>query len=78
MKYEYIVAMEQQGYVTTVNNEWINPMQGRTPTPDDLEDCPQPWEFLNRKGTEGWELVTVILEAFSEQTVKKFYLRKEC
>ena len=60
MTYEYIVAMEQHGRIAFVNEEWINPLQGREPSAEDLQSCPEPHVFLNAKGAEGWDLVSVV------------------
>ena len=34
IKYEYIVA--QQGKISFVNGEWVNPLQGHEPSHDDV------------------------------------------
>ena len=57
-KYEYIIAFEQQGKVTFVNNQWVVQLQGSEPTQEDIQRCPDPHDFLNTKGAEGWELVS--------------------
>ena len=77
MKYEYIVAFEQQGKITDVNGEWVNPLQGREPSQDDLQRCPDPHDFLNAKGAEGWDLVSVVLIPHGDQLTSKMYLRRE-
>ena len=76
MKYEYIVAFEQQGKITFVNGEWVNPLQGREPSQDDVQRCPDPHDFLNAKGAEEWDLVSVLLYT-GDQQLKHYYLRRE-
>ena len=60
MPYEFIVAMEQSGRITFVNEEWINPLQGHEHSTDDLQSCPVPHDSLNAKGVKRWDLVSVV------------------
>ena len=76
-KYEYIIAFEQQGKITFVNNQWVLQLQGSEPTQEDIQKCPDPHDFLNTKGAEGWELVSVFLMPISDQTATKMYLRRQ-
>ena len=75
-KYEYIIAFEQQGKVTFVNNQWVVQLQGSEPTQEDIQRCPDPHDFLNTEGAVGWELVSVFLVPCSDQTATKMYLRR--
>jgi hypothetical protein len=45
-------------HVTGVNGVWQGPKKGEIPTHEELEACPQIWDFLNEKGEQGWELVS--------------------
>jgi len=60
MPYEFIIAVEQCGKNSFVNEEWINPLQGREPSADDLQSFHEPHDFLNAKGAEGWDLISVV------------------
>ena len=77
MKYEYIVAVEQQGRVTFVNDKWVVELQGSEPSQDDVMRCPYYPDFLNSKGAEGWELVSVVLVPSGDQFFSKMFLRRE-
>jgi hypothetical protein len=63
MRYQYLVCMVQQGRVTWVNGQWIGTKKPRDSSDDEaLSSCPHPWEFLDAKGGEGWELVAATTE----------------
>ncbi len=66
MTNEYIVASDQQGKVAFANGEWISPFQGQQPSADDLQSCPEPHDFLNAKGAEGWDLVSVVVKTTAD------------
>lgn len=77
VRYDYMVCSAQLMRVTFVNGRW----QGATPpdTPDALSTCPDLWEFLQRVGNNGWELVSVTTEQ-SEEQLKGFstlYFKRE-
>ena len=52
--------MEQYGRISFVNEEWVNSLQGRETSTDDLQSCPAPHDSLNAKGAERWDLVSVV------------------
>ncbi|HEX8068504.1 MAG TPA: hypothetical protein VF546_01035 [Pyrinomonadaceae bacterium] len=60
--YDYRVCQVQQQYVTFVNGEW----QGRVPlaeaaaAADPFASCPHTWDYLQRVGPDGWELVATV------------------
>ena len=59
--YEYLVCQAQWGYVTFVNGEWQGSIDYRSGDPDAAyKSCPQVWEYLNRAGREGWEMVGAV------------------
>ena len=63
MRFEYLVCMAQEGRVTWVNGQWIGTKQPADYSEKEaLASCPRLWEFLEQKGTEGWELVAVNAE----------------
>jgi hypothetical protein len=63
--YEYLVCQTQAGRITFVNGQWQGSVDYRGISSDTaLNSCPQVWDYLNRVGQEGWELV-----ASAEQTV---------
>ena len=78
MTNEYIVASDQQGKVAFANGEWIRPLQGQQPSADDLQSCPEPHDFLNAKGAEGWDLVSVVAKTTDDgQHNIQIFLRRE-
>jgi hypothetical protein len=59
--FEYLVCQTQWGYVTFVNGEWQGSIDYRSTDPDvAYKSCPQVWEYLNRAGRDGWELVSAV------------------
>ena len=78
MTNEYIVASDQQGKVAFANSEWISPLQGQQPSVDDLQSCPEPHDFLNAKGAEKWDLVSVVVKTIDDgQHNIQIFLRRE-
>ena len=62
MGFEYLVCQTQWGHVTFVNNEWQGTIHYETADQDAAyKSCPIIWEYLNRAGAEGWELVTAVV-----------------
>src|SRR5947209_7232903 len=57
--FDYRVCQVQQSHVTFVNGEW----QGRVPlseaagASDPFASCPKVWDYLQRVGPDGWEIV---------------------
>ena len=76
-RFEYMICSSQLMHVTFVNGRW----QGELPvdTPGALETCPDLWEFLQRVGSSGWELISVTSDAAEEQdgTLTTLYLKRE-
>lgn len=76
-RFEYMLCLSQQMYVTFVNGRW----QGELPpkAPQALESCPELGEFLQRVGQSGWELVSVTSDHVSEkdETLTTLYLKRE-
>lgn len=58
--YEYLVCVEQENRVTWVNGAWAGAKKGEVPGHEEFQACPHTWEFLNEKGADGWELVSVV------------------
>ena len=81
--YEYLVCQMQMGRITFVNGEWRGSIDYRSDTDPDtaLNSCPQVWEYLNRAGAEGWELVGAVdqtithLDKYS-QVMSHLYLKR--
>ena len=77
VRFEYMVCAAQLMRVTFVNGRW----QGDLPpeSPGALESCPDLWEFLQRVGNSGWELVSVATNnATSEEALlTTLYLKRE-
>jgi hypothetical protein len=75
-RFEYMICSSQLMRVTFVNGRW----QGDLPpdTPGALENCPDLWEFLQRVGNSGWELVSVTSDKVEgEAILTTLYLKRE-
>ncbi len=77
VRFEYMICTSQIMRITFVNGHW----QGELPpnTPGALQSCPDLWEFLQRVGNSGWELVTVTTNdaADAEAILSTLYLKRE-
>ena len=80
VRYEYLVCVEQETRVTWVNGVWAGTKKGEIPAPQEFQTCPHTWEFLNEKGEEGWELVSVAPVTRTVDDIvhesEKLYLRR--
>lgn len=76
-RFEYMICSSQLMRVTFVNGRW----QGELPidTPGALETCPDLWEFMQRVGNSGWELISVTSERVEgpNSTLTTLYLKRE-
>jgi hypothetical protein len=76
-RFEYMICSSQLMRITFVNGRW----QGELPpdTPGALDTCPDLWEFLQRVGNSGWELVSVTSDPIQgESTIlATLYLKRE-
>jgi hypothetical protein len=78
--FEYLVCLSQMGKVTFVNNEW----QGRVMGQQDVREvrermydtCPDLCAFLQRVGSEGWELVAAYAVALPDGVQEKLILKR--
>jgi hypothetical protein len=76
-RFEYMICTAQLMRITFVNGRWQGEL---TPnTPGALESCPDLWEFLQRVGNSGWELVTVTTDRLQaeDQVLTTLYLKRE-
>lgn len=76
-RYEYMICASQLMRVTFVNGRW----QGEL-APEEagaLDTCPDLWEFLQRVGNSGWELVSVTSDygANEDAVLTTLYLKRE-
>jgi hypothetical protein len=78
--YDYRVCQVQQQYVTFVNGEW----QGRVPlaeaagATDPFASCPKTWDYLQRVGPDGWEVVAALTHELNGSTqYDVLYLKRE-
>ena len=78
--YDYRVCQVQQQYVTFVNGEW----QGRVPLSeaaglaDPFASCSKTWDYLQRVGPDGWELVGALTHELNGSTQYDIlYLKRE-
>ena len=77
--YDYRVCQVQQQYVTFTNGEW----QGRVPlaeaagASDPFASCLKVWDYLQRVGPDGWEVVAVIGHTTNETSYDVIYMKRE-
>ena len=75
-QFEYQVCRVNFHRVTFVNETW----QG-TATPEskrkteDIESCPAVWDYLQRMGHDGWELVGAVNASFASPEVPQTMFR---
>jgi hypothetical protein len=75
-RFEYMICSSQLMRVTFVNGRWQGDL---TPnSPGALETCPDLWEFLQRVGNSGWELVSVVSDQVEgEAILTTLFLKRE-
>jgi hypothetical protein len=75
-RFEYMICSSQLMRITFVNGRWQGDL---TPdSPGALETCPDLWEFLQRVGNSGWELVSVTSDQVEgEALLTTLYLKRE-
>lgn len=67
--FQYQVCQVQQSRVTFVNGEWQgNAHLDPEREAESIDSCPRVWEYLQRAGAEGWDLVS---------TVTRFHTKEE-
>ena len=75
-RFEYMICSSQLMRVTFVNGRWQGDLA--PDSPGALETCPDLWEFLQRVGTNGWELVSVTSDQIEgEAILTTLYLKRE-
>ena len=75
-RFEYMICSSQLMRVTFVNGRWQGDLA--PDSPGALETCPDLWEFLQRVGTNGWELVSVTTDQIEgEAILTTLYLKRE-
>lgn len=76
-RFEYMICSSQLMRITFVNGRW----QGNLPpnSAGALDTCPNLWDFLQRVGNSGWELVTVTSNNSTEpeSLLTTLYLKRE-
>jgi len=76
-RFDYMVCSAQLMRITFVNGRW----QGSMPPdlPNALDSCPDLWEFLQRVGQNGWDLVSVTSEPTTGQSghLSTLYFKRE-
>lgn len=82
IRYQYKVCQIQWGHVTFVNGEWQGQIDYRDEDTDAAyNSCPQVWDYLDRVGEEGWEMVGAMTltnthsEGYSQATNQLFLKR---
>ena len=75
-RFEYMICSSQLMRVTFVNGRWQGDLS--PDVPGALETCPDLWEFLQRVGNSGWELVSVTSDQVEgEAILTTLYLKRE-
>jgi hypothetical protein len=76
-RFEYMICTSQLMRVTFVNGRWQGELA--PDAPHALETCPDLWEFLQRVGNTGWELVSVTANPMPEEEtiLTTLYLKRE-
>lgn len=77
IRFEYMICTAQLMRITFVNGRWQGDLSPETPGA--LESCPDMWEFLQRVGNSGWELVSVTTNnaAKEEAILTTLYFKRE-
>ncbi len=76
-RFEYMICSSQLMRITFVNGRWQGELS--PDTPGALESCPDLWEFLQRVGNSGWELVSVTSDPIQDENtiLATLYLKRE-
>lgn len=75
-RFEYMICSSQLMRVTFVNGRWQGDLS--PDSPGALDTCPDLWEFLQRIGNGGWELVSVTSDQVEgEAVLTTLYLKRE-
>lgn len=76
-RFEYMICSSQLMRITFVNGRWQGELS--PDTPGALETCPDLWEFLQRVGNSGWELVSVTSDPVQDENtiLATLYLKRE-
>ena len=78
-QFDYQVCYGVGDRVTFVNGIWLGrdiPESERKQ--EDIQSCPLMWEYLNRAGADGWELVTILeTPAARGNLIRTYFLKRE-
>jgi hypothetical protein len=77
--FDYRVCQVQQSHVTFVNGDWqgrvsIAEASGQT---DPFASCPNVWDYLQRVGPDGWELISAVTHERPDASYDVLYLKRE-
>jgi len=77
--FEYQVCLVQQSRVTFANGRWAGDVpQDHDDVQAAFNSCPAVWNYLDRAGAEGWELVAATSRAEPQgQVVEVLYLKRQ-
>jgi hypothetical protein len=72
-----MICSAQLMRITFVNGRWQGDLS--PDTPGALDTCPDLWEFLQRVGNSGWELISVTSDHMEDQNtvLTTLYLKRE-
>ena len=78
-RFEYQVCNVQQGHVTFVNGDWQGslPLSEAAGQTDPFKFCPQVWDYLQRVGQDGWELIAAVTHERTDASYDVLYLKRE-
>ena len=77
-RFEYQVCYGLVDRITFSNGQWLGadiPESKRKP--EDVLKCPLMWEYLERAGGDGWELVGVLETPAVKGNVRTYFLKRE-
>ncbi|HEX8178538.1 MAG TPA: hypothetical protein VF525_03240 [Pyrinomonadaceae bacterium] len=77
--YDYRVCQVQQQCVTFTNGEWQGhvPLSEAAGASDPFASCLKVWDYLQRVGPDGWELVAATTHQRPDASYDMLYLRRE-
>ena len=78
-EFDYQVCYGVGDRVTFANGTWLGPdIPESERKQEDIQKCPLMWEYLNRAGADGWELVTIHeTPAARGNLIRTYFLKRE-
>lgn len=78
-KYQYQQLNMQYGRIIYVNGQWNGSVYpNKDNEKEALQSCPYTWEYLDKAGADGWELISAVNQTIKEnQEMQLLFLKKE-